>query len=120
MNKKSVGIKRSKSKTVNSQGEVTRPRPSWVTSGEEQLCPECFKVVGDRNRYKLVCALGKAPEGMNVKELTAHLKLKQPTVTHHLNVLRSVHAVEGEDAGRERIYRLNRDAHCFEECKIPY
>lgn len=120
MNRKTVGIKRPKSKGATGQAEVTYPRPAWVQSGEEQLCPECFKVVGDRNRYKLVCALGKAPEGMNVKELTAHLKLKQPTVTHHLNVLKSVDAVEGEDSGRERIYKLNRDAHCFEECKIPY
>ncbi len=120
MNRKTVGIKGSKSKKAEGQAEVTYPRPSWVTSGEEQLCPECFKVVGDRNRYKLVCMLGKAPEGMNVKEMTKQLKLKQPTVTHHLNVLRSVDAVEGADSGRERIYKLNRDAHCFEECKIPF
>jgi DNA-binding transcriptional ArsR family regulator len=48
------------------------------------------------------------------------LKLKQPTVTHHLNVLRSVGAVTCEESGRERIYTLNRSAHCFEECHIPY
>jgi DNA-binding transcriptional ArsR family regulator len=98
----------------------TYKRPAWVKSGEEELCPECFKVVGDRNRYKLVCMLGKEPAGMNVKKLTEKLKLKQPTVTHHLKILRSVDAVEAADAGRERIYKLNRDAHCFEECKIPY
>ncbi len=120
MNKKSLGIKESRPKEVHGQEIKTYKRPTWVKSGEEELCPECFKVVGDRNRYKLVCMLGKEPKGLNVKTLTKGLKLKQPTVTHHLNVLRSVDAVESAEAGRERIYTLNRGAHCFEECKIPY
>lgn len=115
-----MGIKEMKTKATSSQETATYKRPSWVTSGEERLCPECFKVVGDKSRYKLVCMLGQKPLGMNVKELTEKLRLKQPTVTHHLNILRSVNAVAGTDLGRERIYKLNRRAHCFEECKIPY
>ena len=103
----------------NEKEEVTYKRPSWVKSGEEQLCSDCFKVVGDRNRYKLVCMLGKS-KGMNVTQLTKELKLTQPTVTHHLKILRSVDAVKSTDVGRERVFRLNRDAHCFEECRIPY
>lgn len=101
----------------------TYARPSWVPKtvmGEEQLCPDCYKVVGDKNRYKLVCMLGKNEEGMSVTDMTKHLKLKQPTVTHHLQVLRSVDAVESAKSGRENIYQLNRGAHCFEECKIPF
>ncbi len=120
MNKKKVGIKNSKSKEVHSQEEQTYKRPAWVTSGEERLCSDCFKVVGDRSRYNMVCMLGKAKSGMSVRELTREIKLRQPTVTHHLNVLRSVDAVESEDRGRERIYKLNRAAHCFEDCKIPF
>ncbi len=98
----------------------TYKRPSWVKSGEEELCPECFKAVGDRSRYKLICLLGRAPEGLNVTTMADTLKLSQPTITHHLNVLRSVEAVECTPIGRERVYTLNREAHCFEECKIPY
>jgi predicted transcriptional regulator len=101
----------------------TYPKPSWVpknVSSEEELCPDCFKVVGERSRYNLVCMLGKSKEGMTVGEMTENTKLQQPTVTHHLQVLRSVDAVEVEPKGRERIYRLNRDAHCFKECNIPY
>jgi len=119
MNKKSVGITDTKSKGPQGQEEKNYKRPAWVKSGEEELCPECFKVVGDRNRYKLVCMLGKSGQGMNVKDLTDELKLKQPTVTHHLNILRSVGAVDSEARGRERVYTLNREAHCFEDCKIP-
>ncbi len=100
--------------------EKTYKRPSWVKSGEEELCPECFKAVGDRGRYKLICLLGQAPEGLNVSEMTKKLALTQPTVTHHLNILREVNAISREERGRERIYRLNRSAHCFEDCQIPY
>jgi DNA-binding transcriptional ArsR family regulator len=88
--------------------------------GEENLCPDCFKVVGERSRYNLVCMLGKARGGMSVGELTEKMNLRQPTITHHLQILNSVEAVTIEPRGRERIYRLNRNAHCFEECKIPY
>lgn len=101
----------------------THARPSWVpktVTAEEELCPDCFKVVGERSRYSLVCMLGKNPEGMTVGDLTKQMHLRQPTVTHHLQVLHSVNAVEVEPRGREHIYRLNRDAHCFEECKIPF
>jgi predicted transcriptional regulator len=120
MNRAAVGIKKPEPKSQHSQEEKTYPRPAWVKSGEEELCPDCFKVVGDRSRYKVVCMLGKHPEGLNVRDLTKRMKLAQPTVTHHLNVLKSVRAVESREAGRERIYTLNRDAHCFEDCKIPY
>ncbi len=119
MNTKRVGIKNTKIEQIKSK-EHTYPRPSWVQSGEEHLCPDCFKVVGDRSRYNLVCMLGKAKDGMTVNALTDQIKLTQPTVTHHLNTLRSVNAVTSEDRGRERIYKLNRDAHCFEDCKIPF
>lgn len=100
----------------------TYKRPAWVkaSSSEADLCPDCFKVVGVESRYKLVCLLGKAKGGATVGALTEELGLKQPTVTHHLNILRSVDAVEVLDRGRERVYSLKRGAHCFEECKIPY
>ena len=120
MTRNSKGIANSKAKANHGQEAKTYKRPAWVKSGEEELCPECFKVVGDRNRYKLVCMLGKEPAGLNVKALTKGLKLTQPTVTHHLNILRSVEAVGSTAKGRERVYKLNRDAHCFEECKIPF
>lgn len=122
MNRKKLGKKINKTIKEVKQGE-TYPRPSWVpdtVSGEKELCPDCFKVVGERSRYNLVCMLGKAIEGMTVGQLTEKMKLQQPTVTHHLQVLESVNAVKGESQGRNKIYKLNRDAHCFEECKIPY
>lgn len=103
--------------------EKPHKTPDWVkssTTREEFLCSDCFKVVGVQSRYQLVCTLGKMEDGATVSELTKGLGLQQPTVTHHLNILKSVDAVTVVDKGRERVYRLNRKAHCFEECKIPY
>jgi len=108
---------------VEQEHERTYPRPTWVpksATSEEELCPECFKAVGDRSRYAIICMLGKVEDGMAVSEITEKVKLRQPTVTHHLQILHSVDAVKIEPRGRERVYKLNRDAHCFEECKIPY
>lgn len=101
----------------------TYPRPDWISADameEEELCPECFKAVGEKNRYKIICALGKSKNGATVSEITELLGLQQPTVTHHLNILKSIDAVHAITKGRERVYSLNRKAHCFEDCKIPY
>ncbi len=106
-----------------SKEKKTYKRPSWIKSGlviEEELCPTCFKVVGVQSRYKLVCLLGKSKTGEKVTVLTKALGLRQPTVTHHLNILKSVGVVDVVEHGRERIYSLNKGAHCFEECHIPY
>ena len=111
-----------RTKRVHSETK-TYPRPAWVNpqvASETDLCPDCFRVVGVESRYKLVCLLGKADSGATVTALTNELRLTQPTVTHHLNILKSVNAVSVVEKGRERIYALNREAHCFEECKIPY
>lgn len=75
---------------------------------------------GELQSLSACLPLGKAKKGMTVTKLTAELELQQPTITDHLNVLRSVDAVTSVDSGRERIYTLNCDAHCFDECKIPY
>ena len=86
----------------------------------EELCPECFKVVGSPSRYRVVTFLGRSPKGATVTDITNELKLSQPTITHHLQVLKSADAVFVETQGQKRIYTLNRNAHCFEECDIPY
>ncbi|MAF81230.1 hypothetical protein CL628_04430 [bacterium] len=103
--------------------EKTYQRPEWVkpsTMSEEELCSDCFKVVGVKSRYQLVCLLGKQKTGATVSTLTSALGLRQPTISHHLSILKSVDAVTVEQDGREHIYRLNRNAHCFDECQIPF
>ena len=116
-------MEKTRKASKKSQAEERYPVPTWVNKGvveEEDLCPDCFRVVGVKSRYALVCFLGKQKQGATVGTITDFLNLRQPTVTHHLNILKSVDAVECEQKGRERVYTLNRQAHCFEDCKIPY
>lgn len=91
-----------------------------MTEHQEEHCPECYKVVGSKSRYQLVLFLGKRKKGANVSQMTREMGLQQPTITHHLNVLKKADAVFVEEKGRERIYTLNRRAHCFDECNIPF
>ena len=87
---------------------------------EEELCTICFKAVGDKSLYKTICELGKSTKGVTVSVITKILGLTQPTITHHLNVLKSIDAAKVLSKGRERICSFDRKAHCFEDCKIPY
>lgn len=117
-----MGIKE-KTNKKQEKVEKTYPLPEWVprsSVSEKELCPDCFRVVGEKSRYNMVCLLGTTKEGMTVGELTEKMNLQQPTITHHLQVLESVNAVESTPDGRKKIYTLKRDAHCFEDCKIPY
>lgn len=119
---KTMGIKEKITKNQANSGK-TYPLPEWVprsSVSEKELCPDCFKVVGEKSRYNMVCLLGAAKGGMTVGELTEKMNLQQPTISHHLQVLESVNAVESTADGRKKIYTLKRDAHCFEDCKIPY
>lgn len=110
-------------KNITTEDTQTYPIPEWIDASsmdEDSLCPDCFKAVGDKGRYKIVCELGKNSAGLTVGAITQMFKLTQPTVTHHLSILKSIDAVHVTSRGRERIYTLNRNAHCFEECKIPF
>lgn len=85
----------------------------------DELCPECFKVVGSPTRYKLVCIMGQSTLPLSVTDLTTAIGLKQPTITHHLQTLESVGAVVVKRDGNRKLYTINRRAHCFDECNIP-
>ncbi len=87
---------------------------------EKETCPDCFKVVGERSRYRLVCMLGMEQKGLSVTDIARKMSLRQPTITHHLRVLQSVNAVRVLQKGKEKIFSLNKAAHCFDECRIPY
>lgn len=70
-----------------------------------------FKALADPNRLRLVSMI-QAHEGgaACVCDLTAPLGLSQPTVSHHLRVLREAGIVESEKRGVWAYYRLVPDA----------
>ena len=67
-----------------------------------------FKAMADSSRLKIVGLLANGER--NVRELAALLKLKEPTVSHHLAILREQGLVRLRADGNVHWYRLNHDA----------
>jgi ArsR family transcriptional regulator len=64
-----------------------------------------FKALADPTRVAILNRLTGAPE-VCVCDLTAAFDLSQPTVSHHLRVLREAGLVEAESRGTWAYYRL--------------
>lgn len=72
----------------------------------EEMAP-VLAALGDPVRLRIVSMLLAAPEGYACGcDLEAPLALSQPTVSHHLKVLREAGLVEGEKRGRWVHYRV--------------
>lgn len=69
-----------------------------------------FKAIGDSYRLRILSALASSEEEVCVCEFTEALPLNQPTVSHHLRVLREARLVVGERRGTWVYYRLAPDA----------
>jgi ArsR family transcriptional regulator, arsenate/arsenite/antimonite-responsive transcriptional repressor len=68
-----------------------------------------FKALADPTRVAIVNRLAAAPE-VCVCDLTDAFELSQPTVSHHLRVLRDAGLVEAERRGTWAYYRLVPEA----------
>ncbi len=83
-------------------------RPPMEPSAARDLA-ELFKALSDPTRVAIVNRLA-AGEECCVCDLTDTFALSQPTVSHHLRVLRSAGLVEAERRGTWAYYRLVPDA----------
>ena len=70
---------------------------------------KAFKALSDPTRVAIVNRLSAAPE-VCVCDLTAAFDLSQPTVSHHLKVLREAGLVESEGRGTWAYYKLVPEA----------
>ena len=86
---------------------------------KKRICPECFNLIGEGTRMRIIRYLRKKPN--NVKTVAAHFDLTQPTISHHLKVLKKIGIVFSKKSGREIYYSLNKKYPC-KKCflfKIP-
>lgn len=68
---------------------------------------QILAALGDPVRLRIVSMLAAAPDGRACGcELEEPLGLAQPTVSHHLKVLREAGLIEGEREGRWVHYRV--------------
>ena len=65
-----------------------------------------FKALGDPYRLLMIATLARAADDVCVCDFTAALPLEQPTVSHHLKLLRDAGLVTSERRGTWVYYRL--------------
>lgn len=71
-----------------------------------------FKALCDETRQKILILLMKGEK--NVSELVEQFEMSQPTISHHLNVLKNAKLVTIRKEGKLIYYNVN--CNCFEEC----
>jgi ArsR family transcriptional regulator, arsenate/arsenite/antimonite-responsive transcriptional repressor len=70
-----------------------------------------FKALADPHRLTILATLARAEEEVCVCDFTSALPLNQPTVSHHLKILRDAGLVTWQRRGTWVYYRLATDAH---------
>ena len=71
---------------------------------QAQALAQFFRVLGDATRLRILQALRKGE--LNVSQLCRLLRLPQPTVSHHLGILRMGQMVSSRRSGKEIFYSL--------------
>src|SRR3978361_1514512 len=66
---------------------------------------EVFRLLSDKTRLNILLLLGKGER--NVTSLCTELKLPQPTVSHHLGLLRMRNLISNRRNGKQVFYGLN-------------
>jgi ArsR family transcriptional regulator len=67
-------------------------------------CSITFKALSDSTRQKILGFLKDGP--LSVNEIVAHTDLAQPTVSHHLNLLKQAGIVVTQRRGKQILYSL--------------
>ena len=84
-------------------------RPRIVARDAERLA-EDFQLLGHPVRLQLLDVLARKAGQVCVCDLEAAVPVKQPTVSHHLRILREAGVVDGEKVGQWMFYRVKREA----------
>ena len=91
----------------------TPPGTPSVSEPEAESYAAWFKALADPTRIRILNLLATSEEPVCVCDITDHFPLGQPTISHHLKVLRDVRFVVAERRGTFMHYRVNHA--CFAE-----
>jgi len=75
-------------------------------------CDDFFRALSDETRQSILKMLERGQ--MCVCEIVKAFDVSQPTISHHLDILKRVGLIESERKGQNIYYSLNRD--WFKEC----
>lgn len=82
-------------------------RPIAVSEDESHVLANQFKALADPYRIQILNLLGGCEESVCVCEITPRFSISQPTVSHHLKILRDAGLIAAERRGTFMYYRLN-------------
>ncbi|MCA1055510.1 metalloregulator ArsR/SmtB family transcription factor [Rossellomorea aquimaris] len=73
-----------------------------------RACTPLFQALADPYRQDIIVLLAEK-EPLTVNQITEHLTLSRPAVSHHLKILRDQELVSLEQKGTQRFYSLELD-----------
>lgn len=78
------------------------------------------KAIADETRQKIMQIL--CCESLSVNEVVAKLDVSQPTVSHHLAILREAGLVNVREEGKQTFYTLNQEqiSYCCGQLMIKF
>lgn len=80
--------------------------PKVMSEGKFEKTASTLKALGDPHRLMILATLAASKEEVCVCDFTDALPLNQPTVSHHLRILREAGLVTCERRGTWVYYRL--------------
>jgi ArsR family transcriptional regulator, arsenate/arsenite/antimonite-responsive transcriptional repressor len=84
--------------------------PAPVVRDDFEPAAALLKAIADPYRLTILATLAAAPDEVCVCDFTDALPLNQPTVSHHLRILREANLVTCERRGTWVYYRIANDA----------
>ena len=84
--------------------------PARVDRADRTSDAALFKALADPHRLTMLATLARAEDEVCVCDFTGALPLEQPTVSHHLKILREAQLVTCERRGTWVYYRIAADA----------
>jgi DNA-binding transcriptional ArsR family regulator len=90
---------------------------SYLSMNSEQNLDRMLQAIADPNRRKILqalkerggCSIGK-DVGLCASDIEARIHLSQPTISHHMAILRQADLVEAQKIGQWMWYRRNEEA----------
>ena len=97
---------------------ATRNRPegccplvpvSPLPRGEREPLLKVFKALADATRLEILRLVGRQPGPTCVCDIVDHFDLRQPTISHHLKVLREAGLLRSSKVGIWSFYEIDPD-----------
>jgi ArsR family transcriptional regulator len=85
---------------------IQRCYPPRVDATDRTEDAALFKALADENRLAILATLARSDDEVCVCDFTSALPLNQPTVSHHLKILRDAGLVTCERRGTWVYYRI--------------